>query len=84
MELDLSFINKTNILPVIILEGFGSLKAKDTNIECRDFDCRVDCRSDCISECGNCEEGDYGYNLNCYDCFDCNCDDCDYDDGGDY
>lgn len=72
----LSFINKTCILPNVALE---SISRRCEN-ECRSWDCH----DDCISECGNCEEGDYDWNPNCFDCFhdcdDCDCADCFWDD----
>lgn len=73
MDYDLSFLNKTEILPNINLMGLGRSSARKRGPN------SWDCHDDCIYECGNCEEGDYDYNPNCFDCF-CDCDDCDYND----
>lgn len=76
MEPKLDFINKTETLPNVFLVGLGKDKVSPP---CNSYDCR----DDCIYECGNCEEGDYDWNPNCFDCYhdcdDCDCADCYYD-----
>lgn len=80
--IDLSFINKLNILPKMELVGLQRLKPKtalchlntkdavsgvcDDNCDCLDYDCNCDCER---YDC-DCQD--------CRDCEDCDCD-CDYD-----
>ena len=68
MDYDLSFLNKTEILPNINLMGLGRLSA-------RNADCNIWWGGNC--DC-NCDCDDFNRNCNC-DCDACDCDDCNCD-----
>ena len=81
MNIDLSFINKTDIEPNVNLQNLRKIVLKNSFCDCDDdydnCDCEDDDYDDCDFDCDDCD-------CDCKDCYACDCDceiyyeDCDY------